>query len=95
MQSKLGSYLGLAKRANALVYGYDNIKSEKNVCLIVMCKDANSKLREHIYNLVEKLNLPIRVLKEKQLDDILYTTNCKVVGLINKNFLKPILDSEE
>ena len=93
--SKLENYLGLAKRSNSLIFGFDNIKSQKNkIFCIILCKTANDKQKNYVDALCKEKGIEFRTTNIL-LDELLKTTNCKVVGIINKNFVKPILESEE
>lgn len=95
MQSKLNSYLGLAKKAGAVVYGLENIKKNKNkICVVVLSCDATEKMVAHIMNLTNK-KFYVRILKEKTLDELLNTSNCKVIGITNKGFESPVINCEE
>ena len=92
-KAKLDGYLGLCKRSNSLVYGLDNIKV--NHCYLVLIgSDCKEKLEMRIHNICEERKMPYRKLK-KSLNELLSTNNCSVVGVVNKNFVNPILESEE
>lgn len=92
-KGKLENYLGLCKRSNSIVYGFDNIK--QNICYAVLIGcDCKEKLEKHIKNVCEIKNIKYRKLK-KSLNELLGANNCSVVGIINKNFVEPILECEE
>lgn len=95
-KEKLKSYLGLAKKANAIIYGKDSIKDfRKPIYCVILCVNASDKLKFHINNLCESKKINLKVLKSVSIDEMLGTENCKVIGVINPNFAKAILENEE
>lgn len=92
-KGKLENYLGLCKRSNSIVYGFDNIKKTQ-CCLILIGGDCKEKLETHIKNLCNERNTQHKKLK-KSLNELLHVNNCSVVGITNINFVNPILDCEE
>ena len=93
LKGKLENYLGLAKRSNSIVYGFENIKS--NDCYAVLIGgDCKEKLEMHIKNVCNIRNIKYRKLN-KSLNELFKTNNCSVIGIVNKNFIQPILESEE
>ncbi len=90
---KLENYLGLCKRSNSIVYGFDNIKDNKCYLVLIGC-DCKEKLEIHIKNFCEQRKIEYKKL-DKSLNDLLNTNNCSVVGIVNKNFVNPILECEE
>ena len=92
---KIENYLGFAKKSNSILFGFDAIKSSKKriYCVIIGC-DILEKLETKVRNICKQRKIPIKKLKSS-LDDLLHTSNCKVISIINKNFVGPILESEE
>ncbi len=92
-KAKLENYLGLCKRSNSIAYGFDNIK--ENHCFVVLIGgDCKEKLEQRVKNICEIRKIPFRKLK-KSLNELLNAENCSVVGITNKNFINPIIESEE
>ena len=95
LKSKLSGYLGLAIRSNSVLFGFDNLKSyKKKVYCVLVSGDVQKKLEQHINNLCAERNIIVKKLKNN-LDDLIKTNNCKVISIINKNFVVPIMESEE
>lgn len=95
-QNNLKNYLGLARRANGVVFGIDNIKSYKKVIGgIILCSSAGERLKSSIENISEKRKIPLKILKNMKLDEMLNTQNCKVIAITNESFIKPIFSCEE
>ncbi|MBR1925338.1 MAG: hypothetical protein IJ837_00605 [Clostridia bacterium] len=95
LKSKLSGYLGLAIRSNSVLFGFDNLKAyKKKVYCVLISGDVQNKLEQHINNLCEERNITTKKLKNS-LDDLIKTNNCKVISIINKNFVVPILECEE
>ena len=92
-RSKLNGYLGLCKRSNSILYGFDNIKASKNCFLVLISSDCKENLERRVSNICAERNIKIKKLNAT-LNEILNTNNCSVVGIINKNFVEPILKCE-
>ena len=82
-------YINLAKKAGAVIYGIDNIINNKNIILILLCPTASSNLVDKTLNFVNKKNIKLIKLQDS-LDKILNTTNCKVIGITNKQLATQI-----
>lgn len=96
MESKLKNYLGLARRADALVFGIDNIKASRvPMFCIVLSADVSPKLREAVTLLAGTRGIALKALTQTRLDDLIHTKNCKVIALKNADLSKPILNIEE
>jgi len=95
-QRKIKNYLGLARRANAIIFGIDNIKSyKKKIYCIILCSSASENLKSSIDIIISRREIPIKKLEEGTLDEMLNTQNCKVIAITNESFIKPILKGEE
>ena len=94
MSAKLENYIGLMKRSNSLLYGFDNIKASKKCFFVLIGSDCNEKLELRIKNICDERKIKYKKLKSS-LNTLLSTKNCSVVGVINKNFVNPIMEIEE
>jgi len=95
-QGSLKNYLGLAKRASAVVFGIDNIKSyRKPIFCIILCSSAGEKLKSSIEIISKNKGIPLKILQSGTLDEMLNTQNCKVIAITNKSFIEPIFKCEE
>lgn len=84
-------YVGLAIRAGAVQFGIDNISSSREpVYLIVMSEaTASQNLKKKVDNFIANKNSKL-VKLDVDLDEYLHTTNCKVIGITNKNLADQI-----
>ncbi len=90
MEIEISRYIGLAQRANGVVYGLDNIKKADNITLLLACSTSSEKLYEELCFIAEKQNIPVYRMDYVSLDQILHTENCKVVGITNNHIAKQI-----
>ncbi len=94
MPAKLENYIGLMKRSNSLIYGFDNIKASKKCYFVLIGNDCNEKLENRIKNICVERGIKYKKI-DSSLNSLLSTKNCSVVGVINKNFVNPIMEIEE
>ncbi len=90
MEIEISRYIGLAQKANGVVYGLDNIKKSENICLLLACSTASEKLYEEICFISEKYGIPAFKMEYITLDQVLHTDNCKVVGITNNHIAAQI-----
>ena len=90
MEIEISRYIGLAQRANGVVYGLDNIKKTENISLLLACSTASEKLYEELCFIAQKQNIPVYKMDYVTLDQILHTENCKVVGITNNHIATQI-----
>lgn len=90
MEMEISNYIGLAQRANGVVYGLDKIKQTDSVVLLLACSTSSEKLYEELCYISQKQNIPVFKLDYVVLDQILHTDNCKVVGITNNHLASQI-----
>lgn len=85
-KNQIKKYINLAKKANALIYGLDNIKKSKlHIYLIIYVAESGNSINRYISNVKN-----IFVQKVNNLNELLETDNCKIVALTNKNLAEII-----
>ncbi len=84
-------YIGLARKAGAVLFGIDNIiSSRKPVHLILLSEsEASENLVKKVNGFLANKNIKLISLKYT-LDSILGTQNCKVIGLTNLELSKKV-----
>jgi hypothetical protein len=93
--NKLRSYFGFAKKSSSIIYGFDGLKKDyKKISGVFLSCDISGNLEQKVVDFCLNKNIIYKKL-EYSLDDLLNTNNCMVVAIINKNFVKPILECEE
>ena len=91
--STIKKYIDLAKKAGAILYGLDNIKSgTQNIYLILIDNEVGSSLKRNIDFISQHKKVQCLVLNNTNLDDLLNTNNCKVIGITNINLANKIKD---
>ena len=90
MEIEISRYIGLAQKANGVIYGLDNIKKAEGVALLLACSTSSEKLYEDLCFISQKQNVPVYKMEYVTLDQILHTENCKVVGITNNHLASQI-----
>lgn len=93
-ESKLKTYVGFALRSGSVVFGLDNLtKSFKKIFCVLCDRTASENTQLMAKKFCEQKKIDFKQLKN--IDEVFGTTNCKVVGLTNKELSKQILKCEE
>ena len=92
---KIKTYFNLLKKANKIVYGYDNIKNyHKKAYLIIMSNNYNIK-NKIIQKAKEFANCLVYEIEQEGINNLLELTNCKVILINNYELSKAILLENE
>ena len=91
MNNKILTYLNFAKKSGTIIFGIDNIKASKNklFCVLLSC-DASQNLITSTKNFSETNNISFMQL-DGTIDELLKTTNCKVIAISNQSLAEQIL----
>lgn len=81
--------IGFAKRAGAIVYGYDGLRTARGVRLIAVSDTASDNLKSDMARLADKRNIPI--VYANSLEDKI-GNNVKALGLTNADMSRAIVD---
>lgn len=96
MINKIKSYLGFAKKSNEIIYGFDNLNTtKKNIKLILYSDSISEKSLKNLRYLANEKKWKMAKLIKTSLDELLNTSNCKIVGIINENLAKAILKQKD
>ena len=84
-------YVGLARKAGAVLFGQDNILSARNApyLVIVSINEASQNLNKKIYNFIANKNIKLIKFSDS-LDKYLGTQNCKVIGITNRELAEKV-----
>ncbi len=88
--------IGLMYRANKLLFGETVLENMSSVCYLIMANDASEKTKErylkkcHFYNIDCLMDY-----SSSELSKSLGKKNIKVIGLIDKGFMKTLLKKKE
>ena len=89
--NKIGGYIGLARRANYLIIGSDNIKNyNKKLYLIILSNDCGVNVESIGRNKAGIYKIPCIKCKY-DLSEFLDVSNCKIIGVKNKGLSEQIL----
>ena len=81
LKSKIQTYLGFAKKSNAIVYGLDNLeKYFKKNCLVLYSNNLSENSLNKLSRLVAERKWKMGVLKNQTIDELLFVDNCKILS---------------
>ncbi|MDE6402109.1 MAG: hypothetical protein K2L54_05780 [Clostridiales bacterium] len=86
---KFITMIGFAKRAGAIVYGYDNLRTAKGVRLVAVSDAASENLKSDMERLADKRNIPI--VYANALEDKM-GGNIKALGITNSDMSREIIN---
>ena len=86
---KFLTMVGFAKRAGAIVLGYDSLRTAKGVRLIAVSDTASDNLKDDMERLADKRNIPI--VYAPTLEDKV-GGNVKALGITNSDMSRAITD---
>lgn len=94
LKNKLKGYINVAKKASYVIIGRDNIELLKNkkFYLFVLSSSASKSLVDFADNLSKEKNCEFIKLNKLSLDELIDITNCKIIGIKNKNLSLIIKD---
>ena len=91
--NKIETYLRFAIKGGKIVFGLDNIKIKiRHIKLIISDNSLSEKSLRETKFISEKNKIPL-MLSEADLNQILNTTNCKVIGITDINMVTAIMDN--
>lgn len=91
--NKFQAYIGFSIKSREIIYGSDNIViSKKNIQLVIIDETTNVKVVNKLISFCDSKN--IMLIKSKfTLSELTTRDNVKVVGLLNKNLAKAIIEN--
>lgn len=94
-QDKLKSYLGFSIKSGEVVFGFDTLlETKKKVKCVIYCNTVNPKIENKLISLCEYKNWALLKTQTQTLSTLVSRDNCKVMGLINKNLIKAIMEQD-
>ncbi len=92
--NKINTYIGFSVKSGQIIYGIDTlIETRKHVKLILLCSSLAQNSTQKINEFAKSRNIPVVVMKDVLLEDVVHKKNCKVIGLLNKNLAQAILSA--
>ena len=96
VKSKIQTYLGFCVRARKIVYGTDEIETQKkSVFLIVFDETLSENSLKNLYKTSERLGCPVIKAKKDALANALFKPAVKAVAVKDKNLANAICDCLE
>lgn len=89
-------HLGLARRANLILVGQDQLRvrgQTETIYLLLMTEDAAPTVRRKVNTLSERRDVPVIVAYDREtLGDALGVGRCSVVGIVDQGFAKALMN---
>lgn len=96
MKNRIYMFLGLARRANALVLGEECVKKElkrKKIGLVVVASDVSANTRDSVVRVCENCGIIVRFFGMKEeIGKYIGKGTIAVVGVKNKEFSKRLIE---
>ena len=87
--NKIKNYLGIASRANYVIFGADNLKGYTHKLYLVLYRQDFRKTIQKVIN--EFTNLPTFMLNIEDMNYITNSQNCKLLAIKNKGLAEQII----
>ena len=88
---KIKGYVGIANRANYIVFGSDNLKGYTHKLYIVLYRQDYGKTIQKTLNELSERNIPCIKLDINDFNYITGLTNCKLLAIKNKGISDQVL----
>ena len=96
MKRKFDTFIGFSVKAGKIVYGTDNLTQfRRKLRLIIVDNDVSPRTLKTLREVAEAKACPIYSMVSDKLEDIVFKTNCKVIGLTDMNLAQAIIDNSE
>ena len=92
-KNNLSAYLGFAINSGKIIFGYDNLfKLKKIPYIVLVCSTLNNKMLQKIDKFCNYHKIKLLVLENLILGDIIKRSNCKLIGVCDKNLSHAIVN---
>lgn len=92
-KKKIDTYIRFAIKSRSLIYGIDNIKKGiKQIKVIIADKTLSENSLDKARLLCSRNNIPL-IISEEELNNLLNTDNCKIIGITNINMAEAIIQN--
>lgn len=93
--NKIISYLGFAQKSKKLITGQTALKkTEKQLCLVMVCSSASENLKNLAKNIANKHSCNL-IISKVELATLTNINEIKILGLTDENLSKAIIDNKE
>ena len=88
------TYIGFAVRARKFKVGVNAVKTLKKAELLILCRSASLNTKKESAKLAKKLKAPLIITVKKDLEEITYIGNGKLMAVLDKELSKAILSAK-
>lgn len=89
---KLKGYIGLANRANYIIFGVDNLKMYTHKMYLVLYRqDGGKTIEKTLAKIKQEYNVDVFCLDENNFKYIVGKDNCKLLAIKNKGLSDQII----
>ena len=92
-KSPAETYIGFVVRARKFRIGVNAIQTLKKAELLILCRSASENTKEESVKTAKKLNAKLIMTVKKDLENITYVGNGKLMAILDKELAKAILSS--
>lgn len=80
-KSKAETFIGFAVKAKKCKTGFNACCTLKRANLLIVCRSASDNTKSDVLKLSKKLHAPVYETVEKDLENIVFKENCKVMAI--------------
>ncbi len=92
MTDKVSTLIGFSVKANKVIFGADELKEGKRKrYLIVGCHTLSERSLKEVKRIAARDKVPLAICVKKELSDIVFKRNCKVIGICDKQMSEAIM----
>ncbi len=95
VKSKAETFIGFAIRAGKYRLGMNAVETLKKAKLIIVCSSASLNTVEQAKKSARKFNCPILLTQTKNLSEMVFKENSKVMAVTDASLARAILDNSE
>jgi hypothetical protein len=92
-KEKIKAYIGFAIKSSAIVWGSDNILLKRKTNLILIDEDLGESSKNKVLKYAKDFNKENKVIEKGLLEELTGRTNCKAIGITNKNLAAAIIEN--
>ncbi len=94
-KSKAETFIGFSIRANKCKIGFNAVSTLKKAYVMVVCKTASENTVNDSKKLAKKLHARLYKTVKKNLEDITFRDNAKVLAITDKALSKAFIDNTD
>ena len=90
--SRIQGYIGIANKANYVIFGADNLKGYSHKLFLVLYREDCGKTISKVVEELKKREIPNYVFSVEEFNSISNLENCKLLAIKNKGLSQKIIE---